>query len=155
MEFSGLACFWNTRWVKSEPVNRTYSASQYFQSSGGVLEKCCFTGKRLWQNPIGVKLQTSVMQVYYNRTPPWVFSCEFIPGHPIIADSVLSLIKLLCSHGVHWGINPHPKTPPPLSCQPSALKSANCPSSPPPLFRQSPLLYQFFVNSPAISRIFQ
>ena len=30
------------------------------QSSTGVLEKCCFTGKHLRQSPIGVKLQASV-----------------------------------------------------------------------------------------------
>ena len=41
---------------------------------------------------------------------------------------------------------PHSETPPPLYlAKPPPLKSVNCPS-PPPLFRQSPPLYWFFIN---------
>ena len=50
-------------------------------------------------------------------------------------------------HSVHRGINPPKKHHPRLSCQ-APLKFANCPSPPPPLFRQSTPLYWFFVNSP-------
>ena len=49
--------------------------------------------------------------------------------------------------------HPPQKTPTPLSSQ-DPLKSANCPS-PLFLFRQSPLLYRFFVSSPPKSLIFQ
>ena len=42
-------------------------------------------------------LQASILQIYYNRIPTWVFSSEFIPGHLRTAYSVFPLIKLLCS----------------------------------------------------------
>ena len=47
--------------------------------------------KQLWQNPVGVKLQVSVLQFYYNSTPPWVFSSKFILELPWTTASVLPL----------------------------------------------------------------
>ena len=44
-----------------------------------------------------VNLPARVLQLFYSRTPPQVFTCEFIPEHPRAATSVLSLIKLLVS----------------------------------------------------------
>ena len=44
-----------------------------------------------------VNLPARVLQLFYSRTPPQVFTCEFIPEHPRAAISVLSLIKLLVS----------------------------------------------------------
>ena len=44
-----------------------------------------------------VNLPSRVLQLFYSRTPPQVFTCEFIPEHPRAAISVLSLIKLLVS----------------------------------------------------------
>ena len=61
-------------------------------------------------------------------------------------------------HNVHWGINPSPLpqkhhplflAKPPLNLQivQAHLKSANCPSPPPP-FKQSPPIYWPFTNLP-------
>ena len=52
-------------------------------------------------------------------------------------------------HSVHWVIKPSQHHP--LFLAKSPLKSANCPST---LFRKSPSLYQFFVNSPLKVRFF-
>ena len=52
-----------------------------------------FYRKSLMPKFYEVKLQASVLQVYHNRTPPWIFSTEFIPGHLLTADSILLLMK--------------------------------------------------------------
>ena len=56
-------------------------------------------------------------------------------------------------HSVHWGINPPQKYHPPLSCQaPPPLNRETVQA--PPFFRQSPLLYWFFVKPPLKVRSF-
>ena len=42
-------------------------------------------------------LKNYVLQLYYNRTPPLVFSVDFISQQPWISASVFSLIKQLFS----------------------------------------------------------
>ena len=59
--------------------------------------KMLFHRKHLWWSPIIVKLQIEVLQLFYNKTPPQVFSFEFIIEHPWTAASSLPLIKLLFS----------------------------------------------------------
>ena len=62
------------------------------QSSLGVLPKCCFTGKHLWQSSIAIAGVSPL--IYYDRTLPRVFSRELTPLHTPTAAFVLPLIKL-------------------------------------------------------------
>lgn len=59
-----------------------------------LFQKNCFTWKHVRQIYVRVKLQASILQVYYNSTQLWIFSSDFIPEHKWIAALVLSLIKL-------------------------------------------------------------
>ena len=62
------------------------------QSSLGVLPKCCFTGKHLWQSSIAIAGVSPL--IYYDRTLSRVFSRELTPLHTPTAAFVLPLIKL-------------------------------------------------------------
>ena len=77
---------------------------------------------------------------------------ELISDYDIRVGDCGFTIKFLCStlSKAYYalGIKPPSKTPPPLSCQASPLKSVKCPSRP-PFLGNSPLYIVFFVNPPS------
>ena len=126
----------NKKWIKTK--SRSSRSQMFFKI--GVLKNFAPVLESIIDNVAGLKAYNFIKKRLQYMCLPVKFAKFF-----------RTTFLQNTSHSVHWGINPPQKHPPSFLPSP-LLKSANCPS--PPLFRQVPRLYWFFVTPPLKVKFF-